>query len=431
MPYLVHLDFNIQGFNPKMKNLLSLSKDKIKIVLLENIHPRAVEIFNENGYLNVESFSTALAGSDLADKIKNAHIVGIRSRTSIDQTVLDKAHRLIAVGCFCIGTDQVDINQAARLGVPVFNAPHSNTRSVAELVIGLAVMLMRGIYPKSIAAHRHQWVKSASGSNELRGKKIGIIGYGHIGSQVSILAEAMGMQVIYYDIRTCLPLGNAKPVNSLEQLLKEADLVTLHVPEDETTINMLDHKHLTLLKDEACLINASRGRVIDIKALANHMIKGKLRGSAIDVFPSEPGSKQEPFESPLIGLENVILTPHIGGSTQEAQQNIGTEVATKLVHFSDLGNTEGSVNFPNVNLRPNEHTTRLLHIHENRPGLLRAINEIFADRGINVTGQYLETKGEIGYVVLDIEPLASRDDSQSLRAVLQNIPGTIRTRILY
>jgi D-3-phosphoglycerate dehydrogenase len=414
-----------------MKNMLSLSKDKIKIVLLENIHSRAVEVFNEHGYRNVESCITALAGDSLNERIRNAHILGIRSGTHIDRAALEGAPRLIAIGCFCIGTDQVDLCSAARSGVPVFNAPHSNTRSVAELVIGLAVMLMRGIFPKSTAAHRHQWIKSASGSNELRGKTIGIIGYGHIGSQVSVLAEGMGMQVLFFDIRACLPMGNARPAATLEELLKNSDIITLHVPEDETTIGMLNHERLSLLQKDACLINASRGRVVDIDALADHIRRGILRGAAIDVFPREPGSKGEPFESPLIGLENVILTPHIGGSTQEAQKNIGAEVATRLVLFSDLGNTEGSVNFPNVNLRPNKATTRLLHIHENRPGLLRAVNEIIADRGINVTGQYLETRNDIGYVVLDITPLGSQDASRSLRAALQKIPGTIRTRILY
>jgi D-3-phosphoglycerate dehydrogenase len=292
-------------------------------------------------------------------------------------------------------------------------------------------MLVRSIFPKSIAAHNHKWVKSASGSNELRGKTIGIIGYGHIGSQVSILAEALGMQVIYYDIRTRLPLGNARQLDNLESLLKLADIVTLHVPEDETTINMLNRERINLMKGDACLLNASRGRVIDVEALAHFLKQGKLRGAAVDVFPLEPGSAREKFESPLIGIENVILTPHIGGSTLEAQKNIGTEVATKLVNFSDLGNTEGSVNFPNVNLRRNEHATRLLHIHENRPGMLKAINEVIANRGINVSGQYLETKKEIGYVVFDIEPLASREESKELRAALEKIEGTIRTRILY
>jgi D-3-phosphoglycerate dehydrogenase len=414
-----------------MNNSLSLSKDKIKIVLLENVHLQAVEVFRENGYDNVEINNSALSEAALIEKVQTAHMIGIRSATKLNQRILEHAPKLIAIGCFCIGTDQVDLAQSTRLGIPVFNAPHSNTRSVAELVIGLSIMLMRSIFPKSIAAHSHKWIKSAKGSNELRGKTIGIIGYGHIGSQVSILAESFGLQVIYYDIRTRLPLGNARQIDSLEDLLKMADIVTLHVPEDETTINMLNHERLNLMKDEACLLNASRGRVVDVEALAGFLKQGKLRGAAVDVFPFEPGSTQEKFESALIGIENVILTPHIGGSTLEAQKNIGTEVATKLVNFSDLGNTEGSVNFPNVNLRRNEKATRLLHIHENRPGMLKAINEIIANRGINVSGQYLETKKEIGYVVFDIEPLSSREQSKELRAALENIEGTIRTRILY
>ena len=414
-----------------MNIALSLSKDKIKIALFENVHKQAVEVFRENGYNNVEIHNSTLSEISLIEKIHSAHMIGIRSAAKINQRILEQSPKLIAIGCFCIGTDQVDLNQATRLGIPVFNAPHSNTRSVAELVIGLSIMLMRSIFPKSIAAHSHKWIKSAKGSNELRGKILGIIGYGHIGSQVSILAEALGMQVIYYDIRTRLPLGNARQMESLESLLKMADVITLHVPEDETTINMLNHQRLNLMKDEACLLNASRGRVVDLEALASLLKQGKLRGAAVDVFPFEPGSTQEKFDSPLIGIENVILTPHIGGSTQEAQKNIGTEVATKLVNFSDLGNTEGSVNFPNVNLRRNEGATRLLHIHENRPGMLKAINAIIANRGINVSGQYLETKKEIGYVVFDIEPLSSREQSKELRAALENIEGTIRTRILY
>ena len=292
-------------------------------------------------------------------------------------------------------------------------------------------MLMRGIFPKSKAAHNHTWIKSASGSNELRGKTMGIIGHGHIGSQVSILAESLGMRVVYFDIRTRLPLGNACQVNSLADLLHASDIVTLHVPEDESTINMISAKELTILKKDACLINASRGRVVDLEALSDHLKNGKLRGAAIDVFPQEPGSKREKFTSPLIGLDNVILTPHIGGSTQEAQKNIGSEVASKLVDFSDLGNSEGAVNFPNVNLRPNINATRMLHIHENHPGLLKAINAIIANRGINVMGQYLETRSDIGYVVLDVEPFKSRKESNALRTALAEIEGTIRTRILY
>jgi D-3-phosphoglycerate dehydrogenase len=414
-----------------MKNLLSLSKDKIKIVLFESIHHQAISVLEQHGYTTIETITAALPESSLIETVKNAHLIGIRSRTALTRPVLEKASRLIAIGCFCIGTDQVDLRAAAALGIPVFNAPHSNTRSVAELVIGLSIMLMRGIFPKSTAAHNHLWIKSTRGSNELRGKTIGIIGYGHIGSQVSVLAEALGMRVIYYDIRTRLPLGNARSFEKLEDLLKIADIVTLHVPEDETTINLLNRSRFRLMKKEACLLNASRGRVVDIGALAAFLKNGHLRGAAVDVFPKEPGSEKEPFHSPLIGIENVILTPHIGGSTQEAQSNIGIEVASKLVGFSDLGNTEGAVNFPNVNLRPNEKSTRLLHIHENRPGMLRAINQIIAERGINVSGQYLETKNEIGYVVLDVEPFGSGKATKALRTDLENIEGTIRTRVLY
>jgi len=414
-----------------MKNTFSLPKEKIKILLLENIHTTAVDVFRENGYTTIESLGNTLSEDGLSKKLADAHIVGIRSGTTLAQPLLRHAARLIAVGCFCIGTDQVDLAAAAALGIPVFNAPHSNTRSVAELIIGLSVMLMRGIFPKSIAAHNHQWIKSASGSNELRGKTIGIIGYGHIGSQVSVLAEAMGMHVIYYDIRTRLPLGNASQTEKLEWLIKSSDIITLHVPEDETTINMFNHPRLKLMKKDACLINASRGKVVDLDALADLMTNGHLRGAAVDVFPREPGSAVESFNSPLIGVPNVILTPHIGGSTLEAQRNIGSEVALKLISFSDLGNTEGAVNFPNVNLRPNEQATRLLHIHENRPGMLRAINEIIAEREINVTGQYLETKNEIGYVVLDVQPFGSGKVTRALRADLEKIEGTIRTRVLY
>ncbi len=414
-----------------MNNTLSLSKDKIKILLLENIHPQAENIFRQNGYFEVETTNSALTQSQLVRKIRTAHMIGIRSGTLVNQDILDHANKLIAIGCFCIGTDQVDLKHAAGMGIPVFNAPHSNTRSVAELVIGLAIMLMRGIFPKSSAAHCHKWIKSAKGSNELRGKTIGIIGYGHIGSQVSILAEALGMRVIYYDILTKLPLGNATQIENLEDLLKTSNIITLHVPEDESTINMFNNDSLTLMPDDACLINASRGRVVNIDSLAKLLKHGKFRGAAFDVFPSEPGSAKDRFESPLIGMDNVILTPHIGGSTREAQKNIGNEVAIKLINFSDLGNTEGAVNFPNVNLKLNQNTTRFLHIHENRPGMLKAVNEIIAMRNINVSGQYLETKNEIGYVVLDIEPLSSRAESIKLRQTLQHIPGTIRTRILY
>lgn len=414
-----------------MKTSHSLRKEKIKILLLEGVHPYAVEIFKEYGYNNIENIPTTLDPDTLREKIKDIFILGVRSRSRITADIIQQAPKLITIGCFCIGTDQISLDAAARKGIPVFNAPHSNTRSVAELVIGLLVMLLRDIFPKSIAAHRSEWLKSAQNSFEARGKTIGIIGYGHIGSQVSILAEALGMQVIYYDIKTKLPLGNAKPVNSLEKLLKLADIVTLHVPEDETTIQMMNIQTLALMKKGSYLINASRGRVVDLVALSDSLRSGHIRGAAVDVFPKEPKSNREKFESPLIGLENVILTPHIGGSTLEAQKNIGAEVANKLIFYSDRGSTETAVNFPMVNLRPNENAHRILHTHENRPGMLSAINEQVASKGINVLGQYLETNHQIGYVVLDIDKRVSKSILKSLRQNLNDIDGTIRTRLLY
>jgi D-3-phosphoglycerate dehydrogenase len=395
---------------------LSLSKDKIKIVLLEGIHPQASRLFGEYDYNNIDIYKTTLSRNELITALQNAHMVGIRSRSKITSEVIEECPKLIAIGCFCIGTDQVDLEFAASRGIPVFNAPHSNTRSVAELVLGITIMLYRNIFPKNFAAHRKEWQKSAMDSHEVRGKTIGIIGYGHIGSQVSILAEALGMRVFYYDIKTKLPLGNAVPVNSLEELLVRSDIVTLHVPEDFTTINMM---------------NASRGKVVVIEALVEALKHKKLSGAAIDVFPGEPESSKEKFESPLIGMDNVILTPHIGGSTQEAQENIGGEVASKLVFFSDRGTTDGSVNFPEVNLKPTDHAHRILHIHENRPGLLHAINQIVAEHNINVLGQYLETKKLVGYVVLDIDTSFPRKQLKLLREELTNIDGTIRTRVLY
>lgn len=414
-----------------MKISHSLSKEKIKILLLEGVHPYAVEIFKEYGYTNIENIPTTLDPDTLREKIKDIFILGVRSRTRITADIIQQAPKLITIGCFCIGTDQISLEDAARKGIPVFNAPHSNTRSVAELVIGLLIMLLRDIFPKSMAAHHSEWLKSAQNSYEARGKTVGIIGYGHIGSQVSILAEALGMQVVYYDIKTKLPLGNATPVNSLEKLLKLADIVTLHVPEDETTIQMMNTQTLALMKKGSYLINASRGKVVDLAALSDSLRSGHIRGAAVDVFPKEPKSNQEKFESPLIGLENVILTPHIGGSTLEAQKNIGAEVAHKLIYYSDRGSTETAVNFPMVNLRPNENAHRILHTHENRPGMLSAINKQVASKGINVLGQYLETNHQIGYVVLDIDKRVSKSVLKSLRQNLHDIDGTIRTRLLY
>lgn len=405
----------------------SLSKDKIKIVLFEGIHPLAVEYFKEHGYHNVERLTEARTGDSLAETIQDAHVVGVRSRTQLRDPILKNAEKLMAIGCFCIGTNQVDLGIAAGLGIPVFNAPHSNTRSVAELVIGQTIMLMRGTFAKSMAAHHQQWTKSASNSHEVRGKTIGIVGYGHIGSQVSILAEAMGMRVLYYDIVAKLPLGLAQATRDLETLLAESDVVTLHVPDDKTTRNLMSRENIAAMKDGSYLINASRGSVVDIDALAEALQKGRLRGAAVDVFPTEPKSNQDPFESPLIGVENVILTPHIGGSTVEAQENIGKEVAGKLVAFSDTGATEGAVNFPQVNLPIHGDTHRILHIHKNQPGILRHINKILAEEDINVSGQFLATDANIGYVILDIK----KSVSDHLLKLVKEIDGTIRARVLY
>lgn len=410
-----------------MTEKLSLAKDKIRIVLFEGIHPNAVEVFKSHGYTSVELLPNALTGDALKEKIQDAHMIGIRSRTQITEEVLSSTRRLMAIGCFCIGTNQVNLEKAADLGVPVFNAPHSNTRSVAELVIGQTIMLMRGIFPKSAAAHRGSWTKSAKGSNEVRGKTLGIVGYGHIGSQVSVLAEAMGMRVLFYDIQSKLPMGNAVRAKSMEQLLKESDVVTLHVPADPSTVNMITAKEIGQMKKGSFLINASRGTVVEIPDFAAALKEGHLAGGAVDVFPVEPKSNQLPFESALIGLEQVILTPHIGGSTQEAQENIGIEVANKLAFFSDCGTTDGSVNFPKVNLPLVEGAHRVLHIHRNAPGVLRQINDTMADANVNVVGQYLATHGGLGYVVLDV----TVGMTDQLLAPLKQIPGTIRTRVLY
>ena len=411
-----------------MSQKLSLGKEKIKIVLFEGIHDRAAEVFASNGYTNVERLGKALTGQELVDKIKNAYMIGIRSRTQLTPEVLAAADKLMAVGCFCIGTNQVALEAAASKGIAVFNAPHSNTRSVAELVIGQTIMLMRGIFPKSMGAHRKDWKKSASGSHEVRGKTLGIVGYGHIGSQVSILGESMGMKVIYYDVQSRLPLGNAQAVDSLDTLLDRADVVTLHVPEDDTTKNMMDRATLEKMQKGAFLINASRGTVVEIEALAELLQSGHIAGAAVDVFPVEPKSNTQPFDSPLIGLDQVILTPHIGGSTMEAQENIGVEVANKLVSFSDIGTSVGAVNFPAVNLPPAKNAHRILHVHRNMPGMLRQVNDVIADRDINVLGQYLATTNQIGYLVFDI---ASDMPSSEILETLRNIEGTLRARLLY
>lgn len=407
--------------------MLSFEKEKIKILLLEGINPSAAETFRRQGYSNIEIVDTALNDEVLLEKLRDAFIVGVRSRTTLKADILEQASKLLAIGCYCIGTDQVDLHAAAIKGVPVFNAPHSNTRSVAELVIGLTIMLMRDIFPKNYAAHTGRWLKNAEGCHEVRGKVLGIVGYGHIGSQVSILAEGLGIQVYFYDIQTKLPLGNAKAVESLEELLRIADIVTLHVPDTPDTQNMMDADHLGMMKPGACLINASRGTVVDLDALNAKMDQGHIRGVALDVFPLEPENSTVPFESSLIDKQNAILTPHIGGSTSEAQHNIGIEVSRKIALYSDTGSTEGAVNFPGLNLPLHKDTHRILHIHHNIPGMLQQINAAIAEENINVQSQYLLTNPDIGYVVLDIE----KNISKSLKDVLKQIQGTIRVRVLY
>jgi len=405
----------------------SLAKDKIKILLLEGVHPSAVEEFNAKGYNNIEYIKTSLADDDLKAKIADVHFVGLRSRTQLTEEVLAHAKKLVAIGCFCIGTNQVNLSAAKERGIPVFNAPFSNTRSVAELVLGELLLLLRGIPEKSAKAHRGEWNKSAAGSFEARGKTLGIIGYGHIGMQLGILAETLGMKVRFYDIETKLPLGNASQTQSLNALLAEADVISLHVPQTKQTANMITATEFAAMKEGAIFINASRGTVVDIEALATALESKKITGAAIDVFPVEPKSNNEEFVSPL--RNNVILTPHIGGSTKEAQENIGLEVATKLAKYSDNGSTLSAVNFPEVSLpeHANTGTNRLLHIHHNQPGILNKINLAFAKHNINIASQYLQTDAKIGYVVIDIE---SHDRDLALKE-LKLIEGTIRARVLH
>ncbi|WP_448552189.1 phosphoglycerate dehydrogenase [Thalassotalea montiporae] len=408
-------------------NKTSLAKEKIKILLLEGVHPSALEELKAKGYSNIEYLKTSLAESELIEKIKDVHFIGIRSRTQLTEKVLSNANKLVAIGCFCIGTNQVNLAAAQARGIPVFNAPFSNTRSVAELVLGEILLLLRGIPEKNAKAHRGEWFKSAAGSVEARGKTLGIIGYGHIGTQLGILAETIGMRVRFYDIETKLPLGNACQAPSLTALLKESDVISLHVPETPQTQNMIGEAELEVIKQGSILINASRGTVVDIDALAQALESKKIGGAAIDVFPVEPKGNDEEFVSPLRAFDNVILTPHIGGSTQEAQENIGLEVASKLAKYSDNGSTLSAVNFPEVSLPEHTGTSRLLHIHHNQPGVLTAINNAFAGLGINIAAQYLQTDDKIGYVVIEVET----ESSEAALAELKQIDGTIRTRILH
>ena len=405
----------------------SLDKSKIKFVLLEGLHPSAVETLETAGYSNIDYVKTALTGDELVERIKDAHFVGLRSRTQLTREIIEQAPKLIAVGCFCIGTNQVDLNAALEHGVAVFNAPFSNTRSVAELVIAEAILLLRNIPTKNAGCHRGEWLKSAEGSFEIRGKTLGIIGYGSIGSQMSVLAESLGMRVIFYDAVTKLPLGNAPQIKSLPDLLSTADIVSLHVPELPTTHNMIGAAEIASMKKGAILINASRGTVVEIEPLAEALRTGHLSGTAIDVFPIEPKANGDEFISPLREFDNAILTPHIGGSTMEAQENIGFEVAEKLVKYSDNGTTLTSVNFPEVALPAHKKMHRLLHVHENIPGILSAINNIFSSNDINICGQYLQTNEKVGYVVIDVN---SEYSDMALKQ-LKEIKGTIRCRVLF
>jgi D-3-phosphoglycerate dehydrogenase len=408
---------------------LSLAKDKIRVLLLEGVNDSALSRFAEAGYSNLERLPKALEGEALAEALKGVHVLGIRSRTQLTAQALAAADRLIAVGCFSVGTNQVDLEAAETLGVPVFNAPFSNTRSVAELVIGEIVMLLRRIFPRSVAAHAGGWEKSAKDSHEVRGKTLGIVGYGNIGSQLSYLAEGMGMRVVFYDHTDKLRHGNTEPRGSLNELLAQSDVVSLHVPETPATYRMMGAAEFAAMKPGAYFINNSRGTVVDIEALAAALGSGALRGAAVDVFPQEPGSNKERFVTPLQGLENVILTPHVGGSTEEAQERIGEEVARKLIDYSDNGSTVGAVNFPAAQLPPRPRGTRFIQVQRNLPGMLGKLNEAFARHRLNIAAQYYETRGEIGYVVLDAD--ASAADSARVLEEIRALEGTIRARLVY
>ena len=405
----------------------SLDKSKIKFLLLEGIHASAVEVLRSAGYSQIETLSGALPEDELKARLAEVHFLGIRSRTQLTREVLAAAPKLVAVGCFCIGTNQVDLEAAAEQGVAVFNAPYSNTRSVAELVLAEAILLLRGVPEKNAVAHRGGWLKSADKSYEIRGKTLGIVGYGSIGTQLSVLAEGLGMQVIFHDVVAKLPLGNARQAPSLKALLEQSDVLSLHVPELPSTEWLIGAAEIAAMKPGAVLINASRGSVVVIEALAEAVRSGHLLGAAVDVFPEEPRSNQDVFESPLRGLDRVILTPHIGGSTLEAQANIGLEVAEKLVKYSDNGTSTSAVNFPEVALPGQRGQHRILHVHRNVPGVLSQINRVFSEQHINIAAQYLQTRGDIGYVVIDVDAASSELALEQLAQV----PGTLRSRVLF
>ncbi len=405
----------------------SYPRDKIKILLLENISESTTKEFLNGGYAEIKKLSGALGENDLLTIIKGVHILGIRSKTQITEKIVAEADKLLAIGCFCIGVNQVDLKAATAKGIAVFNAPYSNTRSVAELVIGLCVILIRKITDKNTAAHRGVWLKEAEGSYELRGKTLGIVGYGNIGSQVSVMAEAMGMNVIYCDIVPKLPHGNAQQVRDLSELLKKSDVVTLHVPGDASTRNMIDEHTLAYLRKGAILINYSRGDVVNLEALKKYIDNGVVTGAAIDVFPEEPEKSGDPFATVLQNLPNVILTPHVGGSTVEAQSNIGLDVSSKLIQYLEFGTSNGSHTVPAVNLPSQDKTHRILHIHQNVPGVLGEINSRLSGRGINILGQFLKTNDDIGYVILDVDKQVSRQAFE----ILKEVKGTLKTRVVY
>jgi len=412
-----------------MSNLdhTSYPKHKIKVLFLENISEKAVQYFKLQGYTDVKKMSGALSEEELIKVIKDVHILGIRSKTFISKKVLDSAKKLQAIGCFCIGTNQVDIKACKQKGVAVFNAPYSNTRSVAELVIGSSIMLIRKIIDKNKAAHEGIWNKEAKGSYELRGKTLGLIGYGNIGTQTGIMAEAMGMKVKFYDVEAKLPLGNAVSVKSIKDLVSSSDIISVHVPETFQTKNLISNEVIKQCKTGSILINYARGEVVDLNALVAALKSKHITGAAIDVYPLEPEKNGDKFETPLQGLSNVILTPHIGGSTEEAQENIGEDVSVKLYQYLERGVSNGSHTIPDISLPPVDGAHRILHIHRNVPGVLSAINTVMSKNKINIVGQYLKTNEEIGYVVLDVDSKLSKKAIELLRDVKE----TVRVRMLY
>ena len=408
-------------------DLTSFPKDRIKVLFLENISDKAVQYFKQQGYADVKKLSGALSEEELIKVIKDVHILGIRSKTFISKKVLDSAKKLQAIGCFCIGVNQVDLKACKQKGVAVYNAPYSNTRSVAELVIGASILLIRRILDKNKAAHSGLWNKDAKGSFELRGKTMGIIGYGNIGTQLSVMAEAMGMRVQFYDIETKLPLGNAQAKKSIKEIVSSSDIISLHVPETNQTKNLINKSVIKQFKTGSILVNYARGEVVDLDALADAIKEKHIAGAAIDVFPVEPEKNGDAFSTPLQGLSNVLLTPHIGGSTEEAQENIGEDVSIKLYQYLERGVSNGSHTIPSLSLPPVDGAHRILHIHKNVPGVLGAINTLLSKNKINIVGQYLKTNDEIGYVVLDVDSKLSKQ----AMTLLKEVKETIRVRMLY